>query len=136
MQRVVGEVKKYYLTTKNDHEHLSMTPSYWQLATPEYPIGKEDPPVPAPNPTPSASITSLGVIDNLVPSQLGPFEVENPWVAGEELGTGLGVFLGTFRGRMCLSAAYNDAWHDKAEVMNFVEKCHTLVLTCLKICRG
>ncbi|KAJ5376116.1 hypothetical protein N7509_013002 [Penicillium cosmopolitanum] len=106
------------------------------LATPEYLIGNEDPPVPAPNPTPSASISSLGVIDNLIPSQLGPFGVENPWVTGEELGTGLGVFLGTFRGRMCLSAAYNDAWHDKAEVMNFVEKCHTLVLTCLMIYRG
>jgi hypothetical protein len=136
MRRVVEEVKKYYLTIKNDQDHLSITPSYWQLATPEYSIGKEDPPVPAPNPMPSASISSLGVIDNLIPPQLGPFEVENPWVTGEELGTGLGLFVGTFRGRMSLSAAYNDAWHDKAEVMNFVEKCHTLVLTCLEVYRG
>ncbi|KAJ5600796.1 hypothetical protein VI817_001773 [Penicillium citrinum] len=135
MLRVIDQVKVYYLAIKNDEEHISMVPSYWQLSTPEYPVGKEDPPVPPPNPTPSASISSLGVIDKLIPAQQGPFEIDNPWVTGEELGTGLGLFLGTFRGRMCLSAAYNDAWHDEIEVMNFIEKCHSLVLTTLGISR-
>lgn len=133
MLRVVDQVKSYYMNIRNDHQHLSMAPSYWKLSTRNYPLGKEDFPIPEPNPTPSASISSLGVIDNLIPSHEGPFEVDDPWVVGEELGTGLGLFLGTFRGRVCLSAVYNDAWHDKMEVMEFMEKCHMSVLKCLRV---
>jgi hypothetical protein len=127
MMRVIQEVKDYYLAIRRDEHHLSMAPSYWRLSTPEYPNGQETPPVPAPNPTPSASISSLGVIDNIICPTQGSFEIDNPWVTGEELGTGLGLFLGTFRGRMCLSAAYNDAWHEQSEVLDFVERCHGLV---------
>lgn len=127
MIRVIQEVKDYYLAIRRDENHLSMAPSYWRLSTPEYPNGNETPPVPAPNPTPSASISSLGVIDNIICPTQGSFEIHNPWVTGEELGTGLGLFLGTFRGRMCLSAAYNDTWHEQSEVLDFVERCHALV---------
>lgn len=61
-------------------------------------------------------------------SQLGGgIEVHNPWVTGEELGNGLGLFLGTFRDELELSAAYNDAWHDRGEVEDFLERCQRVV---------
>jgi hypothetical protein len=61
------------------------------------------------------------------PSQ-GAFELDTPWVTGEELGTGLGLFLGTWKGVLTLSAAYNDAWHDKEEVVRFIERCNVIVV--------
>jgi len=44
-------------------------------------------------------------------------------VEGEELGSGLGCFLGTWRGRLTLSAAWNESWHGKEEVEGFLESC-------------
>lgn len=51
------------------------------------------------------------------------FSAKNSWVTGEELGTGIGVFLGTWQGQLQLSAAYNEAWHDREEVQGFLEGC-------------
>lgn len=130
---IVEQVKQYYLGIRNDQDHISLVPHYWALATPAYPAGPEVPPVPAPNEAPSVSISSLGVIDNIVAPTHGLFEIDSPWVTGEELGTGLGLFLGTFRGRTCLSAAYNDAWHDENEVSGFLKDCHELVARSLGV---
>ncbi|KAJ5504896.1 hypothetical protein N7463_007770 [Penicillium fimorum] len=125
---IVEQVKTYYLGIRDDKEHISLAPHYWALSTPAYPDGPDVPPVPAQNEEPSVSISSLGVIDNIVSPCHGQFELESPWVTGEELGKGLGLFLGTFRGRMCLSAAYNDAWHDENEVSKFLRDCNELVV--------
>ncbi|KAF3046842.1 hypothetical protein E8E11_009042 [Didymella keratinophila] len=57
----------------------------------------------------------MGKLDNIVAPQYRSFSVKNPWVTGEELGTGIGVFLGTWQGQLQLSAAYNKGWHDKEE---------------------
>ncbi|KAJ5691952.1 hypothetical protein N7462_001375 [Penicillium macrosclerotiorum] len=133
MMDAIEQVKEYYTSIRNDTEHITMVPSIWSLSTPAYPSGSEIPPVPAPNESPSASISSLGVIDQIISPKHGIFEIFDPWVTGEELGTGLGLFLATFNGRMGLSAAYNDAWHDKAEVMDFLTRCHGLVLTTLGV---
>ncbi|KAJ5852580.1 uncharacterized protein N7529_011965 [Penicillium soppii] len=126
--RTIEVVKHHYLSIRNDDEHIYFVPSYWQLSTPPYPPGLEDPPIPPPNQKPSASISSLGVIDNIICPTHGDFELHDPWVTGEELGTGLGLFLGTYRGSLCLSAAYNDAWHDEADVQSFLDKCNALVV--------
>lgn len=48
-------------------------------------------------------------------------------MTGEELGTGLGLFLGTFRGEMELSAAFNEAWHTAEEVHGFLDRCERIV---------
>ncbi|KAJ5332246.1 hypothetical protein MYU51_007413 [Penicillium brevicompactum] len=126
--RTVEDVKRYYLSIREDEEHISFVPSYWQLSTPPYPPGLEDPPIPPPNEKPSASISSLGVIDSIITPTNGKFEVNDPWVSGEELGTGLGIFLGTYRGILGLSAAYNDAWHNEVDVREFLHKCHSVVV--------
>jgi hypothetical protein len=125
---VLEQVKKYYITIRDDKEHILLAPSYWAHATPDYPTGTTIPPVPAPNEEPSISISSLGVVDKILSSKHGAFNLESPWVTGEELGTGLGLFLGTFRGRLCLSAAYNDAWHDESGAMKVLRDCNELVV--------
>ena len=66
----------------------------------------------------------MGVLDKVIRHHYGSFDVDNPWVAGEELGTGLGVFLDTWKGRLTLSAAYNDAWHRKEEVLDVLNRCN------------
>lgn len=124
---VVEQVKSFYLTIRDDKEHISLVPTYWAQSTPSYPVGPGVPPVPAPNETPSISISSMGVIDSIISPKHGHFELQSPWVTGEELGSGLGFFLGSFRGRMCLSAAYNDAWHDGDEVLRLLRDCNELV---------
>ncbi|OJJ44623.1 hypothetical protein ASPZODRAFT_71366 [Penicilliopsis zonata CBS 506.65] len=129
--KVAEQVKAYYLEIRNDTEHIAMVPSYWTLSTLPYP--PETPSVPQPNLAPSASISSMGVIDQIIRAHRGPFELTNPWVTGEELGTGLGLFLGTFKGQICLSAAYNDAWHDMDEVMGLVTRCNALVCQSLGV---
>ncbi|KAK3947566.1 hypothetical protein QBC32DRAFT_353962 [Pseudoneurospora amorphoporcata] len=50
----------------------------------------------------------------------GTLEVRWPWVTGDELSNGLGVFLGTFDGRLEISCVYNEAWHSEAEVKDFL----------------
>ncbi|KAJ5773503.1 hypothetical protein N7457_008399 [Penicillium paradoxum] len=127
--QTVEKVKDYYLAIRDDKEHIFFVPSYWTFSTPPYPSGTEAPPVPPPNQAPSASISSMGVVDKILSPTQGKFELDDPWVTGEELGTGLGVFLGTYRGSLCLSAAYNDVWHDEAEARAFLDKCNNIVLT-------
>ncbi|KAJ5468140.1 hypothetical protein N7475_005892 [Penicillium sp. IBT 31633x] len=131
--RTVEQVKDYYLEIRDDKEHLCLVPSYWGLSTPPFPFGQEAPPVPPPNSAPSVSISSMGVVDKILSPTHGNFELDDPWVTGEELGTGLGVFLGTYRGSLCLSAAYNDIWHDEAEVRGFLDKCNSTVLNHLLV---
>ena len=131
--RVVEEVKSYYQAIRDDQEHVYLAPTYWALSTPPYPPGPEVPEIPSPNEAPSVSISSLGIIDKIISPSQGIFELYDPWVTGEELGTGLGLFLGTFRGAMCLSIAYNDAWHTEGEATNFINRCNSLVLECLEL---
>jgi hypothetical protein len=75
----------------------------------------------------------MGKIDTVIQSTQGNIEVYDPWVTGEELGNGYGAFLGTFRGRLCLSAAYNDAWHNKEETLEFLGRCKDIVFMSLNV---
>jgi hypothetical protein len=54
-------------------------------------------------------------------------------VTGEELGNGLGLFLGTFEAELCLSAAYNDAWHTEGKVREYLERCKKVVFSGLGV---
>lgn len=126
-RKIVLEVKDFYDSIRDDAEHVPMVPLYWTLATRPYPEDGLTPPVPEPNPSPSVSISSMGCIDSIISPNSRPFELGDPWVTGEELGTGLGLFLGTFRGQLSLSGAYNDAWHEKAGVLKFLNDCEDVV---------
>ena len=126
---VASTIRKFYLDTRADKDHIFLVPSYWKMGTIPYPADGKTRPVPARNETPSVSISSMGILDKVIGHRYGEIEVEEPWVTGEELGTGLGLFLGTWKGRVTLSAAYNDAWHDKEEVVEFINKCNEVTLS-------
>ena len=120
---IAQKVRDYYLEIRDDEEHIKLVPAYWAMSISPYP-GPEPPAIPARNETPSVSVSSMGVLDKIIRHTYGSFSVDNPWVTGEELGTGLGVFLDTWKGRLTLSAAYNDAWHGREEVLDFLNRCN------------
>ncbi|CAI7676846.1 unnamed protein product [Penicillium manginii] len=119
---IAQHVRDYYLEIRDNQEYIKLVPSFWAMSILPYP-GPDLPQIPARNETPSVSISSMGVLDKVIRHSYGSFSVENPWVTGEELGTGLGVFLDTWKGRLTLSAAYNDAWHGKKEVLDVLNGC-------------
>lgn len=138
---VLAQIKSHYHAVASDADHFALAPHIWADATPSLPLarGGAPLPVPAPNSSPSVSISSMGVIDRLIQPVWEEGEdgegsgtrvrvsVDGPWVTGEELGNGLGVFLGTFRGRMEVSAAFNAAWHTGEEVEGFLGEVVALV---------
>lgn len=125
---IVEKMRHFYEAVRDDKDHFALSLHIWEAGCPELPKTEAFPPVPPPNPKPSVSISSMGNVDSVIASRHGQIEVDKPWVTGEELGNGLGLFLGTFRSRMSLSAAYNDAWHSKSEVEDFVYRCKDIVL--------
>jgi hypothetical protein len=130
-QDLVNQVKKFYISIRRSPDKLALAPSSWTMATPHIPNpGSKhslERPVPAPNLSPSVSISSMGKLDSMIAPQRGAFAAKDPWVTGEELGTGIGLFLSTWQGRLQLSAAYNEAWHSRAEVEDFMEECSAIV---------
>lgn len=137
---LVGQVKDFYTSIRDSPANLSLAPAFWSMATPHItnPGSKNprDTPVPAPNASPSVSISSMGNLNKIVAPQHGAFKARNPWVTGEELGTGIGLFLGTWQGRLQLSAAYNEAWHDREEIRGFLEGCSGIVWNGLGLGEG
>lgn len=75
----------------------------------------------------------MGRVDEIIAAQHGPLSVQDPWVTGEELGTGLGAFLGTFRGELRLSAAYNETFHERREVEGFLARVQEIVDCVLEV---
>ncbi|KAL4876378.1 hypothetical protein BJY04DRAFT_223166 [Aspergillus karnatakaensis] len=123
---IAQQVRAFYVDIRDNPEHIFLVPSYWAMGVLPYP-GDGVPPIPARNEAPSVSVSSMGVIDKVIAHRHGDFELENPWVTGEELGTGLGVFLDTWKGRLTLSAAYNEAWHGEEEVLGYLRRCNEIV---------
>lgn len=130
---ILKTVKDFYLTVKQDEEFYVLAPTMFSQATPSLPSGPRPLPVPEPSAHPSVSISSMGRTDAIVVPETGAFEARDPWVTGEELGNGLGLFLGTFRGELCLSAAYNEAWHIETDVKEYLERCKKVVFSGLGI---
>lgn len=129
---IAQHVRDYYLGIRDDREYIKLVPSFWAMSIFPYP-GPETPEIPARNETPSVSISSMGVLDKVIRHHYGGFSVDNPWVTGEELGTGLGLFLDTWKGRLTVSAAYNDAWYGKEEALDVLNCCNDIVLRGLGI---
>lgn len=75
----------------------------------------------------------MGRVDELIAAKHGALHVQDPWVTGEELGTGLGAFLGTFDGELHLSAAYNETFHEKQEVEAFLARVQEIVVSVLDV---
>ncbi|RDW78850.1 uncharacterized protein DSM5745_05702 [Aspergillus mulundensis] len=130
--RVAEHVRDYYVDIRDNEEHIKLVSAYWAIGTLPYP-DSETPAIPPRNETPSVSISSMGVLDKVIRHRYGDFSVDHPWVTGEELGTGLGVFLDTWKGILTLSSAYNDAWHGKEEVLDVLNWCNDTVVRGLGI---
>jgi hypothetical protein len=128
---ILSKIRDFYHEVRDDSDHYALASSFWAAGIPSLPDDGSIPPVPPPKTTPTASISSMGKVDAIIQHTQGNIEVYDPWVTGEELGNGFGAFLGTFRGKLCLSAAYNDAWHDKEEAVAFLERCRDIVLESL-----
>ena len=95
---LVNRVKIYYHTIRDSLDFLALAPCFWSMITPNIPnpasADSSQIQVPAPNTSPSVSLSSMGVIDKIISPRHGPFRISNPWVTGEELGTGLGISWG------------------------------------------
>ena len=119
----------FYTSVRYDKQHIDLVPyifanGIWPLPTT---IAAQPPPVPEQSDTAAVSISSMGVIDSIIESKRGNIEVHDPWVTGEELRNGLGLFLGTYRGSLTVSAAYNDAWHKEAEIRDLLRRVIDIV---------
>ncbi|KAF4454854.1 hypothetical protein F53441_2724 [Fusarium austroafricanum] len=130
---ILETVKDFYNTVKQDQEFHILAPVMWSQGTPTLPASRRPLAVPPPKAHPSVSISSMGRTDTIVAPDTGCFSARDPWVTGEELGNGLGLFLGTFQGELCLSAAYNDAWHTESDVKMYLECCKDVVFRGLGI---
>jgi hypothetical protein len=122
----LNKVRDFYLKAKVDEDYLSIVPTLASTYTPPYPETSCD--VPAPNSTPSVSLSSIGLVDRTIKAQYGEISVDDPWVMGSEYGTGLGLFLKTWKGRLELSAGFNEAFHNEEEVRGFLESVKRWVL--------
>ena len=145
--RIVEQIKKFYLQVKNDPNHYQLAPLLWAKGiTHPPPTDPEEaeivPPVPKPSELASVSISSIGRLDGdgkgnnrVLAHQHGKIEIHHPWVTGEELRNWLGLFLGTFRGELSLSTAYNDAWYGREEAEGFLRRCTDVVYAGLGLSR-
>ena len=129
---VATQIKDYYLGVKYDPDFVPMTPLFFRAFTPSYP---EEPccEVPLPNQSPSASMSSMGVIERIIQPSRSPFTIDAPWVTGDEYGTGVGVFLGSWRGEMSLSAVFNMAFHEEGKIAKFLSDAKRIVSVGLDI---
>lgn len=124
---IAKQMKDFYEGVRNDKQHAALVPELWAIGNPQVPPSPRPLPVPPPETRPSVSISSMGKVDAIIKPINGDFKVHDAWVTGEELRSGLGLFLGTFGGQLCLSGAYNDAWHTEDEVMDFLRRCQGIV---------
>ncbi|EKJ75828.1 hypothetical protein FPSE_04008 [Fusarium pseudograminearum CS3096] len=125
--KVLETIKDFYLTVKQDKDFYILAPTMFAQGTPDLPPSPRPLPIPPPKAHPSVSISSMGCVEAIIAPETKAFSARDPWVTGEELGNGLGLFLGTFRGELCLSAAYNDAWHAEGDVRTYLERCKEVV---------
>ncbi|KAL2813848.1 hypothetical protein BJX63DRAFT_393423 [Aspergillus granulosus] len=129
--RVASAVRRFDLQNRNDAQRIQMVPAYWDMITPQYPPDNTTPPVPMPYQKASVSLSDMGTVENTVSPTHGAFELDNPWVTREHLVTGLGLFLGTWKGRLTLSATYNSAWHSRNEALAFLDRCNVVTIQAL-----
>lgn len=130
-EQVMEQIRNYYLSAFSHslEDHPTLAAYVFSTFTPDVPLDEGVMvPVPPPNEKPGVSLSSMGVVDRIIEPVRGVVEAGDPWVVGEELGSGLGCFLGTWRGRLTLSAAWNESWHGKEEVEGFLERCVGVVM--------
>ncbi|KAI1136009.1 hypothetical protein F5Y05DRAFT_392659 [Hypoxylon sp. FL0543] len=75
-------------------------------------------------------LSSLGNIGSIVSKSHGPFQLTNVWTASEPIGAGVATFLGTWDGKIELSAVFDTRYHDADYIKGFLRR----ILSC--VCKG
>lgn len=121
--------REFYTSVRYDKHHKDLVPFIFARGISPLPttVDAKPPPVPEPDEVAAVSISSMGVIDKIIDPKRGDIEAHDPWVTGEELRNGLGLFLGTYRDSLVVSAAYNDAWHTEEETQAFLRQVIEIV---------
>ncbi|KAM6527695.1 hypothetical protein FALCPG4_008744 [Fusarium falciforme] len=133
-QRVLQEVRAFYRRVADDDEHSYLAPHIWAGWLQTLPrLIKNPAPGPPPSPNPGVSLSSLGRLDDILPSTMGHFSISKPWITGEEMGNGYGIFLASHRGELSLAAAYNDAWQAEGDAQKFLQACIQVLCESLDI---
>lgn len=131
---VLEHCRNYYTYMRRNTDLKYLAPCFWQYHLGNLPeVPTHPPPGPAANPAASVSFSSLGKVDDIIPSQVGRINVADPWVTGDEMSNAYGLFLVTHGSRMSLACAYNAAWHDWEDALDFLQRCKTLVLEFLGV---
>ncbi|KAI9167934.1 beta-glucosidase [Paramyrothecium foliicola] len=132
--RVLEQIRDFYTSVRNDKDQGQLAPYIWSGFLKNLPkVPRSPPPGPAPSDSPTVTISSLGKVDSIIPTQVGQIRVKNPWVTGEEMSNQFGLFLITHDGELNLAAAYNEAWHDESDALAFLHRCKALVLEFLDV---
>ncbi|ROT41156.1 hypothetical protein SODALDRAFT_113169 [Sodiomyces alkalinus F11] len=126
---VLQTLKGYYESFRKDPDFVFLGFQIWGNLFPLPPLGAAGPPpVPPFNPEPGVGLSSMGKVDAFIPAREGAVEVFDVWWTGEEAGATFNGGLVGFRGESTLTVAYNKAWHEKEEVVDFLKRCQREVL--------
>ncbi|KAL2758981.1 hypothetical protein ACRALDRAFT_1062063 [Sodiomyces alcalophilus JCM 7366] len=122
-------LKDSYESFRKDPDFVFLGFQIWGNLFPLPPVDAEGPPpVPPFNPEPGVGLSSMGRVDAFIPAREGAVEVFDVWWTGEEAGATFTGGLVGFRGASTMTVAYNKAWHDKEEVVDFLQRCQREVL--------
>lgn len=132
LPQLAARVRDFYKTVRpvvgpEVHEQICLAPATFKSFT--APEGS-DPHAASDPPFCPVALSSIGNVSSFVASKYGPFEVKSVWAASEPLGAGVALFLGTWGGRLELSAVFDTRFHDAAYVKDFLGR----ILTC--VCKG
>jgi hypothetical protein len=131
---VVFKIRDLYVFVKEDKDQGQLAPYIWTGLIKGLPkVPRLPPPGPPPRESPTVTISSLGKVDAIIPGKIGRVRASKPWVTGEEMSNQYGLFLITHEGELSLAAAYNAAWHDKDDALDFLYRCRNIVLEVLDI---
>jgi hypothetical protein len=127
--KYVLNTKEFYKSTTIDEDFLASIPYKFKTLTPPYP--RTTPAIPEASPWRKVSLSSVGRMENLVKDRHGALSVYEPWSVGTEYTTSLGTYLGTFRGELRYWSAYNEAFFDEKEALDFLDRVKTVVFDIL-----
>ncbi|KAF3344540.1 hypothetical protein VD0002_g4749 [Verticillium dahliae] len=133
-KHVLQEIRALYRRVADDTEHGLLAPAVWTAWLQTLPKVEKSPGLgPPPSPTLGLTLSSLGRVDGMLPSKFGAFSVSRPWITGEEMRNGFGLFLTSHQGQLNLAAAYNDAWQTEEAAQNFLKACLRFLSTALGV---
>ncbi|KAI0837119.1 hypothetical protein F5Y06DRAFT_272031 [Hypoxylon sp. FL0890] len=79
------------------------------------------------------ALSSLGNVSSIVSKSHGTFELTNVWAASEPIGAGVAIFLGTWDGKIGLSAVFDTRYHDAGYIKGFLGRIMNCVYKGLDI---